>query len=84
MEATQAIPKASPNLEARKLNLIEVITRISDPEIIARLEDFLHEEAELSAEEVALLGKRLARYRANSKQTSPIGSTIQKLASRSR
>jgi len=78
------MPKASRNLEARKLNLIEVIARISDPDIIARLEDFLHDEAELSAEEVALLEKRLARYRANPKQTSPIESTIQKLANRAR
>lgn len=84
MEATKAMPKATPNLESRKLNLIEVITRISDPEVIARLEDFLHGEAELSAEEVALLEKRLARYRANPKQASPIESTIQKLANRAR
>lgn len=82
MEATKAMPRATPNLEARKLNLIEVITRISDPEVIARLEDFLHGEAELSAEEVALLEKRLARYRGNSRQTSPIESTIRKLATR--
>jgi hypothetical protein len=84
MEATQAMPKASPNLEARKLNLIEVIARISDPDIITRLEDFLQDDAALSSEEVTLLEKRLARYRANPRQTISIESTLQKLANRSR
>ena len=85
MEASQALPAVVANLESRKLNLIELIVGLSDPEILALLEEILSpENMQLDEPEIALLEERIARYRANLRNVTPFEIIYQKIANRSK